>query len=109
MAESIAFVTDARLARVVEILDAAGECLNLIPDDDSLDTYRFSTPGGAYVTAFWDLKPDIDEYETVVDVYEQTDTGAAARLFEVVASSIEQKIVLFGPDSDEVIAESNGR
>lgn len=109
MAESIAFVTDARLAKVVEILDAAGECLNLIPDDDSLDTYRFSTPGGAYVTAFWDLKPDIDEYETVVDVYEQTDTGAAARLFEVVASSIEQKIVLFGPDSDEVIAESNGR
>lgn len=109
MAESIAFVTDARLARVIEILDAAGECLNLNPDDDSLDTYRFSTPGGAYVTAFWDLKPDIDEYETVVDVYEQTDTGAAARLFEVVASSIEQKVFLFGPDSDEVIAESNGR
>lgn len=109
MAESIAFVTDARLAKVIEVLDAAGECLNLNPDDDSLDTYRFSTPGGAYVTAFWDLKPDIDEYETVVDVYEQTDAGAAARLFEVVASSIEQKIVLFGPDSDEVIAESNGR
>ena len=101
MAESIAFVTDARLAKVIGILDAAGECLNLNPDDDSLETYRFSTPGGAYVTAFWDLKPNID-------VYEQTDAGAAARLFEVVASSIEQKVVLFGADSDEVVAESNG-
>lgn len=30
------------------------------------------------------------------------------RLFEVVVSSIEQKVVLFGPDSDEVVAESNG-
>lgn len=108
MAESIAFVTDARLARVIEVLDAAGECLNLDPDDASLDTYRFSTSGGAYVTAFWDLKPDIDEYETVVDVYEQTDVGAAARLFEVVASSVEQKVVLFAPDSDEVVADSNG-
>lgn len=101
MAESIAFVTDARLAKVIGILDAAGECLNLNPDDDSLETYRFSTPGGAYVTAFWDLKPNID-------VYEQTDAGAAARLFEVVASSIKQKVVLFGADSDEVVAESNG-
>ncbi len=107
MAESIAFVTDARLARVIKILDTAGECLNLKSDDDSQETYRFNTPSGAYVTAFWDLKPDIDEYETVVDVYEQTDTGAAARLFEVVASSIEQRIVLFGPDSDEVVTESN--
>lgn len=36
MAESIAFVTDARLAKVIGVLDAAGECLNLNPDDDSL-------------------------------------------------------------------------
>ena len=107
MAESIAFVTDAWLAKVIAVLDAAGECLNLSPDDDSLETYRFSTPGGAYVTAFWDLKLNFDEYETVIDVYEQSDTGAAARLFEVVVSSVEQKVVLFGPDSDEVVAESN--
>ena len=56
--------------------------------------------GAGYVTIF--VRGDVGAVKAA------TDAGAAARLFEVVASSVEQKVVLFGADSDEVVAESNG-
>ena len=108
MADSTSFESDAGIRDVINLFKQVGECTALSVDEDDDLTFRFGTPGGAYVTAFWDLKPDIDEYETVVDVYEQSDKGAASRLFEYVAAAFDDKAVLRAPDSAEVIARASG-
>ena len=96
--------TDASVEEVISAFEDAGVCVNLRPDDESRSVFRFGTLGGAYVTSCWDLKPDIDEYETWIDVYEQSDPGSAVRLFEVLACALSEEVVLYDPRTDEVAA-----
>ncbi|MDK8497570.1 hypothetical protein QP916_02675 [Corynebacterium accolens] len=107
MSTSAGITTDAPVGRVLPILSDIDEVRELVYDND-YDCYRFVMDGGASATLSEELKIFDDEIETCFAIYESEDLRAQRFLFEVLSSLLSFRVTMFAPDSDEVVAESNG-
>lgn len=91
--ESSEITTDAPLGQVLDVLRASSEISSLYRDENQRkEIYRGGSPKGGYITVADDLKVDVDETETWIDVYEQTDEGLQYRLFEILAGALDVRV-----------------
>ena len=107
MSTSAGSTTDAPVGGVLTILSDLDKVRGLAYDND-YDCYRFVIDGGASATLSEELKIFDDEIETCFAIYESEDLSAQRFLFEVLSSLLNFRVTMFAPDSDEVVAESNG-
>ncbi|AKK11772.1 hypothetical protein [Corynebacterium uterequi] len=107
MSTSTEITTDAELGKVIRVVEKFLEPVSLTSDGGEGKVFRFGTPGGAYVTVSSDLKIEVDEIESWLDIYEQTEPGAAQRIYQVLAEQLSERVTLFAPDSADVVAEAN--
>lgn len=91
--DSSEITTDASLGKVLEVLRNSGMLSSLYRDENSREeVYRGGSPAGGYITVADDLKVDIDEIETWIDVYEQTDEGLQYRLFDRLKDELDDRV-----------------
>ena len=107
MSSSAGITTDDPVGRVLTILSDVDRVRELAYDNDR-DCYRFVVDGGASATLSEELKIFDDEIETCFAIYESEDLSAQRFLFDVLSSLLNFRVTMFAPDSDEVVAESNG-
>lgn len=100
MADSFSITTDAPMAEVVAVLRGSDLVTGLRWDDD-YEAYRMGTSRGGYVTMAEDLKFDVDEMETWLDVYEQEDSGLQFKLFDLLRNALEVRVTRGSRDGEE--------
>jgi len=78
---------------VLDVLRSSGVLSSLYRDESSRkEIYRGGSPEGGYITVADDLKVDVDEIETWIDVYEQTDEGLQYRIFNALAGALDVRV-----------------
>lgn len=106
MAESWEITTDAGTEELVDIVQGFPGIASFWEDAEEPGIYRFRTSAGGYVTLSSDLKIDVDEIESWLDVYEFDDVGLQKRLFDFLVSRIPVRVTRFAKDSDTIIEEA---